>query len=154
MEQLLEKFYSSFRDLNAERMAACYHSDVVFEDPAFGKLKGNRARSMWLMLVTSQKGKAFEISYEVIYANNKEGRVNWEAKYIFSKSGRKVHNRITAHFKFKEGLIIEHRDQFNLHHWAAMAMGWKGRLLGGTNFFQRNLQKQTNKMLDKFEPNV
>lgn len=151
MEALLDKFYSSFHALDAESMVSCYHSDVVFEDPAFGKLKGERAKNMWRMLIVSQKGKNFDVSYEVIYANKKEGRVNWEAKYVFHKTNRKVHNKITAHFKFNDGLIIEHRDYFNLHHWAAMAMGWKGKLLGGTKFFMHKLQGQTNRMLDKFE---
>jgi ketosteroid isomerase-like protein len=150
MEQLLNKFYDSFHDLDAEAMTACYHPNIVFEDPAFGILIGDRAKNMWKMLLASQKGKKFDISHEIVYVNNKEGRVNWEAKYVFSKTGRNVHNRISAHFKFKDGLIIDHRDHFNLHHWAAMAMGWKGRLIGGTSFFKKKLQSQTNNMLNKF----
>ena len=50
MTSLITKFYMAFKNLNAETMAGCYHPDVVFEDPDFGKLKGENAKNMWHML--------------------------------------------------------------------------------------------------------
>ena len=63
MKQLLESFYSAFNELDAETMASCYHPEIVFQDPAFGVLKGERAMNMWRMLCESQKGKEFKITY-------------------------------------------------------------------------------------------
>ena len=76
---------------------------------------------------------------------------NWEAIYNFSKTGRKVHNKIKAEFEFKDGKIIKHTDTFDLHKWAKQAMGFKGFLLGGTSFFKKKLNAQTNKLLSSFE---
>jgi ketosteroid isomerase-like protein len=117
MKETIEKFYSSFAALDAESMAACYHDDATFEDPAFGKLNSEQAKSMWKMLLGSQKGKEFIVTYSDIEGSNNEGSAKWEAKYSFSKTGRSVHNKIQSSFKFKfkfkDGLIIKHVDDFN-----------------------------------------
>jgi limonene-1,2-epoxide hydrolase len=150
MKTIIEKFYEAFGDLDADAMVACYHKDIVFKDPAFGILKGARANAMWQMLCESQKGKNFKVISSKIIANKTNGSAHWEAFYNFSKTGRKVHNKIDAKFQFKDGLIIKHTDTFNLHKWSSQAMGIKGWLFGGMVFFKSKLQKQTNYLLDKF----
>lgn len=50
--QLLKTFYTSFSNGDTKTMASCYSDDVVFEDPAFDKLKGYRAKAMWHMLLS------------------------------------------------------------------------------------------------------
>ena len=47
---VVERFYDALSRLDGDAMAACYHSDVVFEDPAFGELRGVDAGDMWRML--------------------------------------------------------------------------------------------------------
>jgi ketosteroid isomerase-like protein len=150
-KEVLTNFYDAFTRLDAEKMASCYHPEVVFQDPAFGQLKGKRAANMWRMLCDSQQGKDFKVSYSIIETQGDEGLVKWEASYSFSQTGRRVHNRITAHFRFKDGLILEHQDHFNLHRWAGQALGLKGLLLGWTPFFKKKLQQQTGRMLDRYE---
>lgn len=146
MKDLIVCFYQAFHQLDANKMTSYYHKDVVFEDPAFGVLKAERARTMWKMLCESQKGKDFKIEA----TNITENSAHWEAFYTFSKTGRKVHNKIDARFEFKDGLIIKHTDDFNLHNWAKQAIGFKGLLLGGSGFFKKKLQSQTNYLLDKY----
>ncbi|PKA84563.1 limonene-1,2-epoxide hydrolase [Ulvibacter sp. MAR_2010_11] len=150
-EALIEAFYKAFANLDAEAMVACYNRDIIFEDPAFGILKGNHAGNMWRMLCESQKGKDFKVTYSNISPSAEGGFAHWEALYTFSKTGRKVHNRITAQFEIKDGKITRHTDRFNLYNWASQAFGIKGRLIGWTPFFQKKLQQQTNAMLSKFE---
>lgn len=154
MQHTIETFYKAFNNLDAKTMVSCYHDDITFEDPAFGVLQKNRAKNMWRMLCASQKGKDFKIEFSNIEANEQTGKAHWEAYYTFSKTGRKVHNKIDAEFEFKDGKIIRHIDTFNLHKWSHQAMGFKGFLLGSTGFFKKKLQLQTNKLLDKFESNV
>lgn len=149
-EAIITKFYNAFNNLDAETMNSCYHDTIVFEDPAFGILKGERAKSMWKMLCESQKGKNFTVTFSDININDNTGSAHWEAFYTFSKTGRKVHNKIDATFEFKDGLIFKHTDKFNLHRWARQAMGAKGLLFGGTTFFKTKLHKQTNYLLDKY----
>nr|WP_321231050.1 nuclear transport factor 2 family protein [uncultured Psychroserpens sp.] len=151
MNSIIENFYSAFKNQDAESMVACYHDDIVFEDPAFGVLKGDHAKNMWRMLITSQKGKDFKVEYSDINSKGQMGNAKWEAHYMFSKTGRPVHNKIIAHFEFKDGKIIKHTDTFNLHTWSKQAFGLKGLLLGGTSFFKKKLNQQTNQLLTKFE---
>jgi len=148
-KELIETFYTGLSQQDANAMIACYHKDVVFEDPGFGILKGDRARKMWQMLC--KNGKDLKVAFSEVEADDQTGSAHWEAWYTFSQTGRSVHNKIDAQFEFKDGKIIKHIDHFNLHHWASQAIGWKGKLLGGTNFFKKKLQQQTNKLLDKFQ---
>ncbi len=147
--ELIEKFYTALGHRNADAMVSCYHKDVIFEDPGFGKLKGERAKKMWRMLCN--KGKDLEVVFSNIKIDDQKGSAHWEVSYTFSQTGRSVHNSINAQFEFKHGKIIKHTDDFNLHRWASQAIGWKGILLGGTGFFKKKLQQQTNKLLDKFQ---
>lgn len=150
MNSLIEKFYSSFNNLDAEAMASCYHPDVEFQDPAFGKLSKQRASHMWRMLCKSQEGQDFTVIYSNVKSENNTGSAKWEAIYHFSKTNRKVHNKISAEFEFKDGLIIKHTDTFNLYSWSKQALGLSGILIGWTPFFQRKLNSQTNHLLDRF----
>ena len=147
-KELIEKFYSAFQNKDSETMGSCYHPDVVFTDPAFGTLKGDRAKAMWKMLCIS--GKDLKVEFSDVSAEENNGSAHWEADYTFSRTGKKVHNIIDATFVFKDGLIITHTDDFNLKKWAGQALGFKGKILGGTAFFKKKLQAQTTSMLDRF----
>ncbi len=153
MKETIENFYTAFTNLDAETMAACYHNDIQFEDPAFGPLKGDKAKNMWRMLCNSQKekGNDFIVKVSGIEYKDEKGKAHWEAWYTFSKTGRKVHNIIDAEFKFKDGKIIEHIDTFNLYRWSKQALGFKGYLLGWTSFFRKKLNARTNALLSGFE---
>ncbi len=153
MQTIIETFYKAFTNLDADKMTACYHDDIVFEDPAFGVLKGKRAKAMWQMLCQSQKGKDFKVVVSDIKGNAINGSAHWEAYYMFSKTGRNVHNKIDAEFVFKDGLIIKHNDNFNLHNWAKQAMGLKGIIMGRTRYFSNKLKSQTNYLLDTYIAN-
>ena len=149
MKQLIQTFYEGLQEQNAKKMISCYHKDIVFEDPAFGKLYSDRACDMWRMLCSNKK--KMKIEFSDIKATSENGSAHWEAWYTFSQTGRPVHNIIDASFEFKDGKISTHIDHFDLHAWASQAMGWKGKLFGGTSFFRKKLQKQTNILLDTFQ---
>lgn len=154
MQEIIQDFYNSFHKLDAEAMAAHYHPDIVFEDPAFGVLNGEHAANMWRMLCDTQKGKDFKVEVSDIRQDGDRWTAHWEAHYDFSKTGRRVHNKIDAVFQFKDGKIIDHRDHFSLHKWARQALGVQGLVLGGTGFFKKKLNAQTNGLLAKYEKNL
>ena len=52
---IVEKFYQAFAGRDVEGMLRCYHEEIEFEDPAFGKLTGEKARNMWRMLLSGNK---------------------------------------------------------------------------------------------------
>lgn len=38
--KIIHQFYTAFKNLDAETMVSLYQDDIMFEDPAFGVLKG------------------------------------------------------------------------------------------------------------------
>jgi ketosteroid isomerase-like protein len=145
---LLTLFYTAFQRRDGNAMAACYHPEAMFSDPVFPRLPCAEAGAMWRML--AGRAKDLEIRFKVLAADEEEGEVAWEADYTFSKTGRKVHNVIRARFAFKDGLILAHRDGFDLPAWARQAMGWKGLLFGRMGWFQDALRAEARKGLLKF----
>ena len=102
-------------------MNSCYSDDIVFSDPAFGLLKGEEVKYMWEMLCTNAKD--FSLTFSNIQLQDEEyATCNWIASYTFSKTGKKVVNRIKAFMKLKDGKIIEHSDAFRLSTWAAQPL--------------------------------
>jgi hypothetical protein len=95
-EKLIKTFYSCFQQQDGEGMAACYHENICFSDPVFPDLRGPAAGVMWKMLCTQTKG--FELSFSDISADDTTRKAQWEAKYDFTATHRRVHNRINAEF--------------------------------------------------------
>ena len=147
-KELITKFYTAFSELDSATMVSCYHDEIEFTDPAFGDLKGERAKAMWIMLC--KNAQDLKIEFSKVEATKNSGSAHWDASYTFRKTGRPVLNKIDARFEFKDGKIIKHIDSFNLHSWAKQAIGFQGLLLGGTSFFKKKLHQQTNGLLDKF----
>ncbi len=146
---IITKFYSAFQQLDYKTMNSCYSNDIVFNDPAFGILRGDEAKAMWEMLC--RNAKDFSLTYSNIQLLDEEyATCNWVATYTFSKTGRKVVNYIKAHMMLKDGKIIEHSDAFKLSKWAAQALGIKGALLGWTGFMKRKIQLNARKNLIAF----
>lgn len=147
-EKLIHQFYSCFQARDYKGMEECYHPEIEFSDMVFTNLKGKRAGAMWQMLC--QRATDLEITTSGIKADDKKGQAHWEAIYTFSKTGRRVHNRIDASFEFQDGKIIKHIDRFDLWKWASMALGTKGLLAGWLPMVQSTIRKEANYNLDQF----
>ncbi len=148
-EALIIHFYQSFSEANADGMAACYHEDIVFTDPAFGTLEGDKAKAMWRMLLSRSESKP-EIKFCQVAADEKFGKANWIANYNYGSNKRKVENHVAATFHFKDGKIIKHTDHFDLYAWSKQALGVSGYLLGWSDFMKNKIQKTTNGLLKQF----
>jgi ketosteroid isomerase-like protein len=142
---LIERFYSAFQRRDADAMIACYADEVVFSDPAFGELRGDEVRDMWRLLVA--RAQAFSLTFDSVEADEHSGRAHWVASYVFSQTGRQVINQIDARFVFRDGLIVEHRDNFSLYLWLRQAMGVRGTLLGWSPLVQRAIRAQARRGL-------
>jgi len=148
-QQVIERFYNAFQQLDYATMQDCYSDDIIFSDPVFGLLKGEEAKAMWEMLC--KNARDFKLTYSDIELLDEEyATCKWTASYIFSKTGNKVENKIKAYMRFRDGKIIEHSDAFRLSTWLSQAMGWKGVLFGWTGFMKRAVQKNARKSLDAF----
>jgi ketosteroid isomerase-like protein len=148
-KELINNFYKSFHQLNATGMNSCYSDDIVFFDPVFGLLRGDEAKCMWEMLC--KNAKDFSLTFDnIVELDDEYCTVDWVASYTFSKTGRKVVNKIKANMRFADGKIIEHSDAFSLHKWSKQALGLTGELFGWNSFFQRKIKNQAKRNLLKF----
>jgi hypothetical protein len=145
---LIERFYRGFQQRDYREMITCYHPDVVFSDPVFTDLRGWRAAAMWRMLC--ERGTDLTLTFEGITADERRGWAHWEATYTFGATGRKVVNAIDAEFEFANGLMLRHRDAFNLWRWAGMALGAKGVLLGWSPPVQNVIRHRAAQRLEQF----
>lgn len=148
-QQIVERFYTAFQQLDYKTMNDCYSEDIVFNDPVFGILKGDEARAMWEMLCKNANNFSLTFS-DIELLDDEYATCKWTATYTFSKTGRKVVNRIKAYMKFYKGKIVEHSDAFRLSTWIGQALGWKGVWFGWTGFMKKAVQKNARKSLENF----
>ncbi|MEO7265789.1 MAG: nuclear transport factor 2 family protein [Ferruginibacter sp.] len=146
---LVSNFYTAFQQLDYHRMNSCYSNDIVFSDPVFGLLRNEEVIFMWEMLC--KNARDFSIEYSNIHTDDEAYYTcNWTATYTFSKTGRKVVNKVKAFMLLKDGKIIEHSDAFSLHKWAAQALGFSGWLLGWNRFYQQKIKNTAKTNLLNF----
>jgi ketosteroid isomerase-like protein len=146
--RLITRFYDCFARRDAAGMAACYHARATFGDPVFPRLERREAVAMWALLC--ERGKDLRLEVSGVQADARNGRAHWVARYTFSKTGRPVVNRIDARFEFEDGLIVQHRDSFDLWAWAGMALGLRGRLLGWLPPVQAAIRKESAQLLANY----
>ncbi len=125
--ETIERFYAAFGECNGAAMTACYAADAHFRDPAFGDLHGADVGSMWRMLTS--RATDLEIELREHAADGETGSAHWIARYTFGATGRHVVNDIRASFRFADGLIADHVDEFDFRRWASQALGPKGNLV-------------------------
>lgn len=141
----IERLYGAFARRDGDAMASCYAADTRFSDPVFPDLRGERAGAMWCMLTA----QASDLKVELVEHDDRSAR--WRAHYTFSQTGRAVVNDVHATFRFtQDGLISEHRDEFDFHRWASQALGATGLLLGWTPFVRAAVRRRAADSLEKY----
>ena len=145
---LINRFYEAFARRDHETMASCYTADATFSDAVFRDLRGDEVTAMWRMLCV--RGTDLTLTHSGVAADGKHGSAHWDADYTFSATGRPVHNSIDASFTFRDGLIAEHVDSFDLWKWTRQALGPVGVLLGWSPPVQGKVRAQAREALDEF----
>ena len=151
--ETIARFYAAFAALDGAAMAACYARDVRFEDPVFELDGKDEVMSMWAMLGAATRAGSMDVwklQWRDVHADAERGSAHWEAHYRFSATGRLVHNRIDAAFRFRDGLIVEHLDRFDFWAWARQALGAPGLLLGWTPMLRNKVRAQAATKLALF----
>jgi ketosteroid isomerase-like protein len=147
-ESLIERFYAAFGQRDGDTMASMYAPDARFHDPVFEDLTGDEAGDMWRMLT----GRANDLRIELLEheAADDRGSAHWRAHYTFVQTGRPVVNDIRARFRFRDGRIAEHVDDFSFHRWARQALGPAGLLLGWTPVVRSSVRRRAKAGLEEF----
>ncbi|MEP4534355.1 MAG: nuclear transport factor 2 family protein [Cyclobacteriaceae bacterium] len=148
-KSIITQFYTAFQNKDADAMAALYHEDAAFEDPAFGKLNSEEVKAMWRMLI-ERGGKDLKIEFKLTTENDRVAQGTWQAFYTFSQTQRQVHNIISVKMKFKDGKITEHYDEFDFWRWSGMALGLPGKLLGWSPLIKNKVRAKSRAALDSF----
>jgi len=125
---LLQRLFTALDQHDHQTMGTCYHSAATFRDIAFDLRGKQRIQGMWHMIC---EGSDLRATFEVVHANDEDGRVNLVDHYTFRDTKRKVRNVIESRFRFRDGLIVEHTDDCDARAWAAMALGGVGGVLAG-----------------------
>ena len=145
--ELIERFYAAFGRCDGAAMSACYAPNAHFHDPAFGDLEGDEVGAMWRMLT----GRATDLKIELHEheASEDSGSAHWIARYTFN-TGRPVVNDIRAKFRFADGLIVDHVDDFDFRNWAKQALGPMGNLVAVLPPLRKKAHAQARGQLDEF----
>jgi len=151
-EALVRDFYAAFARRDAEAMARCYHPEVFFSDTVFPSLHGSEAGDMWRMLLS--RATDLEVTLDEASGDADGAQARWTARYTFSRTGRKVVNRIGALFAFRDGLIVRHHDSFPFWPWAAQALGPVGMVFGWLPPLKWKVRKQAARGLAQFRVNA
>ena len=147
-KQLIERFYAAFNSRDGDAMAACYAPGARFHDPVFQELRGEEPGAMWRMLTS----RADDLRIDLVEhdADDTTGTAHWLADYTFTQTGRPVHNDVRARFRFADGLIAEHADEFSFHRWARQALGTPGLLLGWSPPLKTAVRRRAAAGLERF----
>ncbi len=146
--ETIKRFYGAFGQCNGAAMTACYADGAHFRDPAFGDLHGDDVGAMWRMLT----GRATDLKIELHEheADAETGSAHWIARYTFS-TGRPVVNDIQAKFRFADGLIVDHIDDFDFRSWAKQALGPSGHLVALVPPLRRKARAKALDQLEQFK---
>ena len=147
-EELIQTFYDAFTRLDYTTMQNCYAADPIFNDPVFGILQRDEVRAMWEMLC--KNAKDFTLQADKIEVDGEYGTCNWTATYTFSKTGRRVVNKVKAHMRIENGKITEHTDEFDIYKWSRQALGLPGILLGWSGYLKNKIRFDAKKKLQMF----
>jgi limonene-1,2-epoxide hydrolase len=146
--EIAQAFYQAFQKKDFNIMQGLYADKATFSDPAFPNLNCHEVRAMWEMLLTSSKD--LHLEYQILEENAQQVKTQWIATYTFSKTGRKVINKIVATMAIENGLIVAHTDVFSFYKWASQALGTLGILLGWTGFLHKKVQTTARQNLTNF----
>jgi ketosteroid isomerase-like protein len=140
-EQLLTNLFQYLNAHNASGMAACYREDAMFQDIAFRLRNKEQIHAMWDMICSPNKdGVPSDIKATVqeMTANDSTGRAVVVEDYTYRDNGRKVHNKITSKFEFRDGFIVRQEDNCDPLAWANQAFGGiKGLIAGHVELARR-----------------
>ena len=134
----LTSFYEALSRRDGDALARLYTEDAVFEDEVFA-LKGADIGRMWSGLL--RRARDFQVSYTIAKAGQKDGVVEWTARYKFG-GRREVVNVIVSELELFNGRVTRQRDTFDFPRWAAQAFGVSGRLFGRFRWFRRAVSKK------------
>lgn len=148
--RLLQRLFTSLNEHDPHGMSDCYHPEAAFCDIAFDLHGREQIGAMWRMICVGD----ITATFDIIQVDEHAAQVRLVDDYTFvtkpgsGSNGRRVHNIIDSHFRFEQGMIIEHHDYCDPRIWAAMALGGITGFLAGRIHYLRSYSAR--RMLQRF----
>lgn len=117
-EAVARRFYDAFCAHRKKDMAALYAEDVSFKDAVFSYDDRAGTMGMWRKLLGNPDKAAFRYTFDRVEGDVAIG--TWVADY--ESLGRPVRNVIESRLTVRDGLIVQHRDDFDLGRWMRQAL--------------------------------
>ncbi|GGO82327.1 ketosteroid isomerase [Nonomuraea cavernae] len=146
---LIGAFYEALGRADYAAMERCYHPEVSYGDPIFQEVEGrDRVMAMWRLQLGVRDG--LRSDYGAVTADDRTGTAHWTVRYVFSSTGREVVNEVDVLFRFEDGLIVRHHDDFDFKRWSRMALGRPhGLIFGWTPMWRKTIRDRATRELDK-----
>lgn len=141
------RYWAALAAKDGKGMAKCYAADARFRDEVFD-LRGREPGAMWRMLFSGAQD--LRITTHPLTVANHEATGIWEARYLFSATGRQVRNVIATTLTLRDGKIVQQRDRFSFWRWSGQALGVKGWIFGWTPLVRKAVRKQARGRLQKW----
>lgn len=147
--EIIDLFFTAFKNLDHQAMNALYSDDIVYSDPLFGMLEGEAVKNRWELLF--QDVREFRLTVIKTEEIDQEyATCQWKATWISSRSKRQIVFEAKSFMRFSGNQIIEHSDGFSLTKWIAQAYGLKGQFFGWLNFMKRRVQREYRQRLIQY----
>ena len=94
--QLIERFYTSFRNRDTAAMVTCYVPDATFRDPIFD-LKGHEVADMWTMFC--ERGRDLVLEFRDVHADehDRQGALGAALHVLGDRPAGAQHHRVALH---------------------------------------------------------
>ena len=125
--------------------------NIIFEDPAFGILKGEKVKMMWQFL--TEQAKDFSLQFEILNISSNKVLSTSTVSYTFSATKQTITNVITTTFTVENDKIVHQVDDFDLKKWSKQAFGNTLGGIGGGFLFKIAFQKKSNAILNDYIKN-
>lgn len=146
--QILKNFYKAFNSADAKTMHSFYSDDIKFEDPAIGKIKGDKAKYWWQFLCENSVDLSIKI--EEIKTDDEKGIAIWTNHYTVEETGNQVSLNIVSKFYLENGLITKHVDEYDIKSFVKQAFGSAAGIIGGSFLVKKTVRMQSEKLLKKY----
>lgn len=149
---LIGAFFDALGRGDLATVEQCYHPEVSFGDPIFQEIEG-RDRVMRMWRVQHRMRTELHLAYRDLWADDHSGTARWSVDYVVAGTGRRVTDRIESLFRFDDGLIVRHHDDFDFRRWSKMALGKPhGLLFGWTPSWRQSIRDRAARQLEELQP--
>lgn len=128
-------------------MRELYSEYATYSDPIFN-LKGKEVPSLWYMMCTLDND--LSVTYKILEESGELVHTEWTISYILEVTGKRVKLNEKGFFRIIDGKIVEHRDEYDLWSWSSQGLGFIGKYLGWSGWFQNRVRKQAKRTVDVF----